>query len=263
MKKFYAFLIIVMVAACTHQKPAPTETAEGGKPLTWEQVLKEQGTRADSLTTVLGKMSVEFEGHDESVRGLGTSGVILPNDYLLEIRDPVGRLHFQAVNRGSSFEGYFPRYKKIYKDRSSGKPFFQKTWGMPISFPELSRLSAGLLPKMLEKQKPASLQWGEGAYEAKFAVEKTDASIGLNEEGALTRLHWQRPEGDVDVTWRDFRPCCKWKTESSFSFAHAIEIKTKDSVILIRWKSLQNWETIPPEAFKVQTTAGTKVIQLD
>lgn len=262
MKHFRALFLLLALSGCAHQKPVAVEDA---KLLTWDLVTKEQAARSESLNTILGKMSVEFEGHDESVRGLGTSGVILPNDYLLEIRDPVGRLHFQAVTRGNAFEGYFPRHKKVYKDKGSGRPFFQKTWGIPISFPEMSRLSAGLLPKSLGKQKNAELVWKDGAYEGKFDVDGSSAVVGLNSDGALTRLNWQRKEGDVEVAWRDFRPCCKWTSASadSFAIAHVIEIKTKDSIILIRWKSLQHWEAVPTDAFKVQTAAGTKVIQLD
>ncbi len=262
MKKISTLVLLMFLSACVHQKPIAVEDS---KPLTWDSVLKEQNTRSLALGAILGKMSVEFEGHDESVRGLGTSGVMLPNDYLLEIRDPVGRLHFEAVNRGNAFEGYFPRHKKIYKDRASGRLFFQKTWGIPISFPEMSRLSAGLLPKSLEKQKPTEIAWKDGAYEGKFEVEGVTSLVGMNADGSLTRLNWQRQDGSVEVSWRDFRPCCKWTSSGgdSFAIAHVIEIKTKDSIILIRWKTFQNWEAVPPEAFKVQTVAGTKVIQLD
>lgn len=262
MKIIYLVGLFFALSGCVHQKPV---SLEDSKPLTWEQVGNEQKLRTDAFSTLLGKMSVEFEGRDESVRGLGTSGVLLPNDYLLEIRDPVGRLHFQAVNRGSAFEGYFPRHKTVYKDRASGRSFFQKNWGIPISFPEMSRLSAGLLPKSFEKQRPHFFSPKDGFYEGKFEVDGAEATVDLNSDGALTRLSWHRKDGDVDVNWRDFRPCCKWTTSdgSSFAVAHAIEIKTKGSIILIRWKSLRNWEAVPADAFKVQTAADTKVIQLD
>lgn len=264
MKNLHALFFLLALSACVHQKPVAVEDSSS-KTVTWDLVTKEQAVRSGALSSILGKMSVEFEGHDDSVRGLGTSAAILPNDYLLEIRDPVGRLHFQAVARGNAFEGYFPRHKKIYKDQGSGRPFFQKTWGIPISFPEMSRLSAGLLPKALEKQKPSALSWKDGVYEGKFEVDGASTVVGLNSEGALTRLNWQRKEGDVEVSWRDFRPCCKWTSvnANSFAIAHVIEIKTKDSIILIRWKSFQNWELVPNDAFKVQTAAGTKVIPLD
>jgi len=264
---FLAFALVFLVR-CAHQ-PSSTEVVSVRKasPLEWGSFSAEQRNREEALNAILGKMTVEFEGNDESVRGLGTSAAVLPSNYLLEIRDPVGRLHFQAVSRGQEFDGYFPRLNRVYHDKHYGKRFFQKTWSIPISFPELSRLSAGLLPKGMEALQPDTLRPQGEQLEGTLTVEGSEVVVTLKPEGTLSHLRWKRKEGEVEVSWRDFRPCCKWigadSKEKGFGFAHVIEVKTKDSIILINWKSLQKWEKASPEAFNIKTGLATKVINLE
>lgn len=264
-----AFSVTLGLFGCAHQPGGGTgpEAAPQAGQYDWKEFLATQEKLEISLDAMLGKLSVEFEGKDESVRGLGTSAILRPDHYLLEIRDPLGRLHFQAVSRGVEFEGYFPRLNRLYQDKLSGKRFFQKTWALPISFPELSRLSAGLLPKPLQASKPGDATWKAPNWEVPLKLDGSEVTVKLRADGRLSRLEWRRAEGDIQVEWRDYRPCCKslasGQAGAPLDFAHVIEVKTADTVISIHWKSIQKWAAPSLGSFKVQLSAATKVIALD
>lgn len=264
-----AVLVLGGLTGCTHTPSAPSAEVTAPVPIPnatdhWKALLAAQASRESALQTSLGKMSVEFESAHDSIRGLGTAGVAFPDNFLLEIRDPLGRLHFRAVSQGEHFEGYFPRHQKLYQDSRSGRRFFQKTWQLPISFPELSRLSAGLLPKAVAEQLPGPVMVKGELLETSVLLDGVEVGVQWKADTqTLTQITWRRKEGELQVSYRDFRPCCQTiDPKEPFTFAHVIEVKGKDSLITIDWKGLQPWQA-GAEAFKIQTSSTTKVIQLD
>lgn len=260
MKNIILFvLLLIFVSSCTH-----TQTKPAPRALTWSEVMAEQKKREEAVQSLIGKMSVEFDAEKDSVRGLGTCGAQFPDNFLLEIRDPVGRLHFQAVNRGNKFEGYFPRLGKLYKDTRAGRNFFTRTWDIPVSFKELYRASAGLLPRKIDPSKMKELTWNGQVFVGQAELEDGTLDVEIRaDEMALSKLVWQRKDNAIEIQWRDFRPCCDWAPESNLAFAHVIEVKSKDNVIAIDWKSLQKWETASEGKFTIQASNATKVIPLD
>lgn len=261
----FGILVLGLLSACTHMaKKAPREISAGGF---WQ----EQVARKGIFQPVTGKVSVHWEGNNESVTGQGRLVSDYPSPFRMEMRDPLGKMQLLVVLTGANFVAYYPTRNMAYVDKTSGLSFMKKNLGLHASLEDVQALMLGMLPTRWKVTKFDSWGWDEtlGSYVGKMKQGETTLDCEADgNTGALRKIRWRGSE-TLEVEYANFHWIHGLKAGEGNSGAHlaySIAIKSPDrkALIEVEW---QNAQVLPQKlemsALEAVLPPSTKVTRLD
>jgi hypothetical protein len=201
----FAILIALTLSSCsTMQRRTPSG-------LTASRFLQLQRDRQKAFHQLSGKVGLRYEGIKDSISGNGRYLSGTKHQYRLEIRDPLGRLHYLAALSDKNFQAHYPRQSKAYIDDQGGRAYLKKLAGISLDFHSLVGLAVGIIPRVYNKNSMDSWEWDEAA-----GLYRGDAKIGTasveyavdGASGTLVSLSVRNPTTVVEVQYSDLEPCC-------------------------------------------------------
>lgn len=261
MKKLAVGITVFLSVGCSHQRvlESPIHPVEPG--MFW----RDQAVRRGFLTSFSGKLKMSYDGKDQEVSGKGRIVGRAPSGFRVELRDPIGRLHYVLVQKGPQFAVHFPRNKQALKEASGGKAYFKKVLGKELGFSDLALLFTGVVPAKWDKAKFESWEWdkSKGAFRgiAQLGDETLTVWVDSGNE-ALQSLIWEVGGETVEATYRDYDKCCEGM-RGGFALAYEakVSLSEQDTAMEVVWESLKRQE-VPVAAFDFQPASGDRVVEI-
>ncbi len=259
--RFTSFAVTLLVTACSHQRvlESPIHPVDAG--MFW----RDQAVRRGFLTSFSGKLKMSYDGKDQEVSGKGRIVGRAPNGFRVELRDPIGRLHYVLVQKGTQFAVHYPRNKQAVKEAVGGKAYFKKVLGKDLVFSDLALVFAGVVPAKWDKAKFESWEWdkSKGAFRgiAKQGDETLTVWVDSGNE-SLQALVWEAGGDKVEATYQDYDKCCEGMRGSfALGYEAKVTLPGQDTAMEVVWESLKR-QDIPVAAFDFQPAAGDRVVEI-
>lgn len=246
MKWFLAALLLL--SACTHAPVTQAPPPAAGE-LTAERFWEEQKERKEEAAQISAKVRVSYQGRGgKKVSGNGRL-VLQPEGRMrLELRDPIGRIHYLAVLSGGHFVAHYPRQKLAYVDDKSGGAYVLDFLGMDFSFAELHSLLLGILPERFAKSTIEAWHLDKEAkvYRGLMTVSDYRVQVSVDPAStALRALELSSKAGKITLDYSAFEPCCHGIASSrSVRVAQVVDLKLDRA----RTSLSIEWEKISPLA---------------
>lgn len=254
---------LLWLAACSHTRVLEKPL----RPLQWSDLWKDQNVRRAALTQFSGKLKLAYQGQGQDVSGKGRIVGRQGGQFRLELRDPIGRLHYVLVDTGSEVRVHYPRERVGVEDSTAGEKYFEKNLGERITFAELAAFFLGLLPEGWDKTTPSAWEWDSDLGFFRGSLQKGADSITVwvdSGHAALRRVVWQRAGRAIEARLDDFSECCDTQGQRRAGFQLAYEVKVLldggDSKAQVSWDSLSKpTQPLPSTAFELKFPAGDRV----
>ncbi len=204
-------------------------------------LLRDQSVRRGYLESFSAKLKMGYESPKQNVSGKGRLVGKYPQLFRLELRDPLGRLHYVLIQNGASVTAHYPRNQQAVKESASGKKYFERILGAPVSFDEIVALAAGVLPTKWEKAPVLNWGWDKeaGAYRAEFVLAKERLTVWVDSANtAIQSLRLETPNGPVTAEYQDREPCCDTKTAFYLGYEVRIRLDRQESSVNVTWDAL-------------------------
>ncbi|MBY0369127.1 hypothetical protein K2X33_00475 [bacterium] len=257
-----AGLALFFLGGCAHQRVLEKPL----KPLVWADFWKDQTVRRGTLGEFSGKLKLGYEGKGQSISGRGRIVGKEAKNFRLELRDPIGRLHYVLVDKAGEVSVHYPRERFGYKDATGGRAYFQKTLGRRVAFAELVSLFLGVLPSQWEKARASGWEWDRdhGAFRGSLELGGENLTVWVDSGHAgLREFDWLRDGHTVHATLADFSDCCDTQGQRRAGFQLAYEVKIdlgEGASTSASWDSLARPSSpLPAAAFELPFPAGDKV----
>lgn len=262
MTKFCSAVLLAVLVGCAHHPKVENPI----QPLEPSDFARDQTARRAILASVSAKLKMGYEGKKQSVSGKGRLVGNYPGNFRLELRDPLGRLHFVFTQKGENAVAYYPRNKQAARETTSGKTYFKRVIGLGLAFSDLVSVSAGVLPASWQRVPLKSWEWdrSEGAFRG--VLEKGGEKMAIwvdSANTAIQRMEWQVDGQTVEVAFEDREPCCESKAVFTLGYEVKWNIPDQSTSVQVSWESLlKPNQEIPSSAFEFQPAPGDKVVDL-
>jgi hypothetical protein len=242
MKVLYYFpfytLVVCLLMSCA-SKPVLQAPVRA---LTFNDFAKEQASRKSALSKVQGKLKLELLTRENPLSGSGRILAEFPDRFRVELRDPLGRVHYILFAKGEKVAAYFPRNKQATVDVQSGRGYFKRVLGAAWSAPELMALFFGIVPGHWDKK--SLVQWGwdkeRGLFLGQLAKGKEALSLWVDSSDAtVRRLEWSVDGKTLDAEYSDFDSCCEAPTDPKLGFDAVVRFRAEDAAVHAAWDSLK------------------------
>lgn len=224
-RAFLAVSLLLLLTSCQSvQKRQPTG-------LTGNRFLQMQRDRHKSFEKISAKLSMRYDGIKDSVSGKGRLLAGGEERYRLEIRDPLGRLHYLAALSGANFQAQYPRQSRAFVDQQGGKGYLRKVAGIGMDFKSLCELAVGIIPAAWSKKSFDKWEWDDsaGIYRGNSKVGSADVEIEVDgATGSINSLVVKDPATIAEVRYSDLEPCCGG-SEIQQSLARVAEVRWPQS----------------------------------
>lgn len=267
MKRWYLVFFLIpwlfLTAGCAHREPQP-ET--GLKP---EAFWKDQQARSKSVDQVAAKLRLTFFGKNRSISGRGQLVRQPKRRVRLELRDPLGRVHYLAAQDQSAFTAHYPRRRLAYTDNKGGNRYVRAFLGLDFTFLGLQDIFVGLLPDVQSKTVEGWKWDGEtGEYVGTVQLTDRKATIRVDGRGGeLTGLSVPMKEGTIEVKYSHFEPCCRGVGgKSNIRVAGIVELKLSQGLsgMEVEWERIRAMEKPrPANVYRVQLDKKDRRIDLE
>lgn len=262
-KVVFAFLFVI--AGCAGHRVLEKPI----KDLTPSDFWKDQGQRRGLLSGFSGKLKLGYRGKDQEVSGKGRIVGKYPNAFRVELRDPIGRLHYVLVENGNRVWVHFPRNRNGYREEASGKAYFRRALGIPVPFADLAGLFVGEVPARWQNAKHVGWQWDTSVGAFRLELESGGERLKLwvdSEHSSIMRLEWNGSGGKIHAVFSDLDTCCVGVPPSRvFRLAHevSVTIPDEDTAVELTWDSLvRPTQEIPGGVFEFQAPASDRFVEL-
>lgn len=257
-----AFFVLTLMG-CAH-RPVTGEAPS----LTPDQFWTVQKRRKQEVSRITAKVRLTYHGRRQKVSGNGRI-LIQPDEKLrLELRDPIGRVHYLAVLDGKDFVAYYPRQRLAYLDEKAGGAYVLDFLGIGFDFDELHSLLLGVLPERFSGETFDTWSWdgSRKAYQGLITSDDTRIQAWVDPRfTALRRLELGTPGGRIVVDYSAFEPCCHGLSPQSVQVAHVVDLKLDraKTALEIEWEKIDLVENLQPaESFRVELDAKAQKIPL-
>lgn len=265
MRRIWTMAVVLAFASgCAHKPQPPTG-------LSPRAFWIDQERRFSELTRVVGKLRLYYKGREQSLSGKGRLLTQLPSQGLLELRDPLGRLVFQAALENREFVAYYPSQKRAYVGKEGGTDYLRRLLGLDAGFAELQRLLLGLVPEGA-KSVFETWEWdGErGEYRGVLLKGSRKYSFFVDGKTAVARgLEVELGGERVRVSYDDFESCCGelgrlgGNTNVPLAAAVKISLERADTAVEVLWEDMSRLDKPrDAETFRVSLPADTRKIPL-
>jgi hypothetical protein len=248
-------LVLLALAGCAHTAvtpSAPPKAATGE--LTTDRFWDEQRARLEETSQISAKVRLSYQGK----RGKKISGngrlVLQPDTRLrLELRDPLGRIHYLAALSGENFVAHYPRQKLAYVDAKAGGAYVLDFLGIDFSFAELHSLLLGLLPPRFSKSTFDTWHFDKESKTYRGLLTVSDYRVLATVDpvtAALRGLELSSPAGKITLDYSVFEPCCHGLAASqSVRVAQVVDLKLDraKTSLAIEWEKISPLEEARPE----------------
>lgn len=247
------------LAACSHTptggiKPVASTGVGAGNELSTEKFWEDQHHRFDETAQISAKVKLAYQGK----RGKKISGngrlVLQPDAKMrLELRDPLGRIHYLAALTGGHFVAHYPRQKLAYVDEKSGGAYVLDFLGIDFSFSELYSLMLGKLPDRFGRGKFDAWFFDKDAKVYKGILTVADYRVTCSvdpQTAALRELELSSPAGRINIEYSVFEPCCHGLTSARpVRIAQVVDLKLDraKTALAIEWEKISLLEEPRPE----------------
>ena len=259
-------LFAVLFVGCSHHKVREKPFQAVQPNMFWQ----DQSDRRAFLSGFSGKLKLTYDGKSQSVSGKGRIVGKFPNLFRLELRDPIGRLHYVLTSKGSDLAAYYPRNRQALKDSSSGRLYFRRVLGSPFAFPDLAAFFVGVLPDRWDRKKFSSWAWDpeKGAYRGILEQDSEKLTVWVDSEFVgISAIQWETPAETIDAEYTGFEPCCEGgdKVKNLFRLASEVRVRipSQQTAVEVSWSGLTRpSQEIPATAFELTPAPGDKVLEL-
>lgn len=252
----------LLLSGCASNPPVEAPIV----PLTTRDFFRDQAERRRVLQDFSGKLTLSYVSQKDPVSG---SGRIIGNALervRIELRDPIGRLHYVLLKQGERVAAWFPRNQKAVTENTGGRAYFQQVLGAPWSLSDLMAIFMGRLPRSWENKPVKQWKWDadKKAYRALLEEGKQSIAFWVGAKSAsMESLVWSVGDRSLEVEYNDFDSCCDPK--ASFAFAHKVDLKLpgEKSEVGVVWDSLRkSAQPAPLSVFDLQPAPSDKVVEL-
>jgi outer membrane lipoprotein-sorting protein len=254
--------MLLLVAACAHHPKVETPI----QPLEVADFQRDQGARRAFLGSFSGKLKMGYEGKKQSISGKGRIVGNYPQTFRMELRDPIGRLHYVLIQNGTSVTAYFPRNKQAGHENASGRVYFKRVLGLGIPFNDIVAIASGVLPPKWEKVQFTSWEWDkeQGAFKGVLEQGGEKATVWVDSANtAMQSLILETGGETIEAEYSDREPCCE--TQAGFHLGYEVKVKMpkQQTAVLVSWDALSKpTQDIPATAFEFTTAPGDKVAEM-
>lgn len=199
--KYRWFVLWILIPLLPHCASIPKKTATGLRP---DRFWEDQKFRGSFLESVSGKLYMSYKHPKESAAGQGRV-LFSQNRMRLELRDPLGKLHYVAVSDGKTFTAYFPTRALAYRDSVAGRAYFEKYMGFRFSSSEFRDLLVGTFPVSVRSF--SSWEWddSEGMYVGVTTQGAYRFRVWVDGDKAVIRkLKWSTKDDELVVSYGDY-----------------------------------------------------------
>ncbi len=247
---------LICLAGCTQSPVAssPKALLPGTAELTTDRFWEDQKERTEEASQISAKVRVSYQGRGgKKISGNGRL-VLQPDSKLrLELRDPLGRIHYLAALTDGHFAAHYPRQKLAYVDDRGGGAYVLDFLGIDFNFSDLHSLLLGILPGRFAKasfeawhfDKPSNTYRGLLTVSDYRVLATVDAS-----SAALKALELSSKAGKITLDYSSFEPCCHGMTASrSVRVAQVVDLKLDRArtSLSIEWEKITPLEQARPE----------------
>lgn len=247
---------LICLGGCTQSPVAssPKALLPGATELTADRFWEDQKERVDEAAQISAKVRVSYQGRGgKKISGNGRL-VLQPDQKLrLELRDPLGRIHYLATLTDGHFVAHYPRQKLAYIDDKAGGAYVLDFLGIAFNFSDLHSLLLGILPGRFAKatfetwhfDKPTNTYRGlltVGDYRVLATVDAGSA--------ALRGLELSSKAGKITLDYSAFEPCCHGIAAShSVRVAQVVDLKLDRArtSLSIEWEKIVPLDQARPE----------------
>lgn len=262
-------IFLLLLSACS-TAPRVLQTPTGLKP---EQFWLDQSRRAAETKQISGKLRLRYKGREQSLGGAGRLLAQLPDQALLELRDPLGRLAYLAALEGREFVAYYPTEKRAFVGNEGGSDYFRRLLGLDAGFGDLQRLLFGLAPSAAAKGAFDSWEWdsNRGQYRGLLKHRDQVLTFFIDPKLAVLReLEVRSPGEKIHVTYDDFESCCGEigrlggpRTNVPLAFTVKVAMERADTAVEVEWEDITRLaKARGSEAFRVSLPKDIKKILL-
>jgi outer membrane biogenesis lipoprotein LolB len=236
------------------------------QPLEPSDFWRDQTARRALLGGFSAKLKMSYEGRKQSVSGKGRLVGNYPRSFRLELRDPLGRLHFVLTQKGTSVVAHYPRNKQAIRDNTAGKAYFKRLLGVATPFTDWVALFAGVLPAKWEKVRFSRWEWDrdQGAFRGDLAISGEKLTVWIDSANtAIQSLVWEAGEERIEAQYTDREPCCENKAMFTLGYEANVRMPRQKTSVAVTWETLTKpSQEIPATAYEFQPGAGDKVLDL-
>ncbi len=258
----YLAVVLLLAAACSHSPTLRTPL----RPLMVRDLWEDQSVRRQALGAFTGKLEMSYQGKKQSVSGKGRIWGRHAGMFRVELRDPLGRLHYVLTNQQAELVGYYPRNHQAFRENTGGRVYFRRLLGVSLPLSEMVGLFAGVLPPNWQAVKPLEWEWDlhRGAFRADWEQggEKLTAWID-SENVAIRSLVWTRKDQTIEVDFSGFENCCEGKNSFSLAYEAKVRMPSQNTSVSVEWDSLApTTQQMAPTVFEYHPLEGDKVTEL-
>lgn len=270
MNRLLASFLLISLAACTHapvaKAPGPALSTE----LTTDRFWEEQRERAEEAAQISAKVRVSYQGRGgKKVAGNGRL-VIQPDAKLrLELRDPLGRIHYLAALTNGHFVAHYPRQKLAYVDDKAGGAYVLDFLGIDFNFSELHSLLLGIVPARFSKAAFDTWHYDKESKTYRGLLTVSDYRVIATVDpvtAALRGLELSSRAGKITLDYSAFEPCCHGLASSrSVRVAQVVDLKLDRArtALSIEWEKITPLDQArPDEVFRLDVPEQDQKIVL-
>jgi outer membrane lipoprotein-sorting protein len=262
LRKIVLVSLVGLLSACAHHPKVENPV----QPLEAADFWRDQTARRAFLGTFSGKLKMGYEGKKQSVSGKGRIVGNYPQNFRLELRDPIGRLHYVLIQKGSSVVAYFPRNKQAGRENNSGRTYFKRVLGTGIAFNDIVAISAGVLPTKWEKVKFSTWEWDkeQGAFRGVLEQGGEKVTVWVDSANtAIQSLVMDMAGETVEAEFTDREPCCETPGGFHLGYEAKLKLPKQQTAVGVTWDTISKpTQDIPASAFEFTPAAGDKVSEL-
>lgn len=226
--------------------------------LKFDEFLADQKLRGDRFKTITSKVDFSFEG-SEKIAGSGKLYMDLQSlqkKFFLEIKDFLGRVHFQLVGDGKQCVAIYPQEKKAIRDSSGGTHYLARL-GFQVPFSDLQTLLVGIVPTSWKLDGPSWL-WDEIGYRIRAKTELGKYGIQIWVDGQGRGIQRVVQEGKFDLTVKDFG-----RTENSLiDFGHELKLEVEGRNLQLNWDDTPQPTSLDSKIFSLLIPAGFSTVDI-
>ena len=220
--------------------------------LTSARFFQLQRDRAKAFLQTSGKVSLRYDGTHDSISGKGRYLAGGKDQFRLEIRDPLGRLHYLAALSQKSFQAQYPRQSKAYVDEQGGRMYLRKLAGISSDFSGLVDLAVGIIPSGWSKNSFDKWEWDDSAGIYRGEAKLTSGDITAEVDGAtgtLVSFVVKNPATVLQVKYSELEPCCDgFAIQQTLARVAEVRWPQSKSSFEFEWNDLKLLEHQPKEA---------------
>lgn len=220
---------------------------------------KEQERRLSAFQNYSAKITLRYKGKKESVSGNGT---VLVDPHLgsrMELRDPLGRIHYVLLSKKDTATAYYPRESVAYVDTKKGTRYFERLLGLNLSVEEMRLFWLGILDA---NAKLTPFEWNEmeGTYSTSFLQGGNEYFLEIHPDtAAIVRLKVKKLGSIFFVHYEEF------EKERNIEIAHEVNFESKElgTKIEVEWDHFSAFpKDIKSQAFELEENSKIRKVSL-